>query len=281
LRQDLPRERYEVIVVDNGSRDGTDRYLQRLSARGLARVIREERAGLSRARNAGVRSASSGIVAFLDDDAEAAPGWLRALLEAFRLERDAWCIGGPVALRWTAPPPAWWEPRLDEVMSGVDLGPRRSFVSYPRTPYGTNIAFRREVFDLLGGFREDLGRRGGRLLAGEEAELCLRLEAAGGRILYEPAARVRHAAPPDRATLEYIRRRAFAHGRSHARLERAYRGRRPVLAWGKRVVKALLRAARRRAFPPVERRDFYFAAGYAWEGLRHPFSRGRVREGEA
>jgi GT2 family glycosyltransferase len=277
LRQDLARDRYEVLVVDNGSSDATGGYLAALHRAGRVRALHEDRPGLSRARNRALAATAAPLVAFLDDDAEAAPGWLRALIDAFAAEPRAACVGGPVRLRWTAPPPPWWEPALDEVMSGVDLGPRRAFVSFPRTPYGTNIAFRGDVFRRLGGFREDLGRKGARLAAGEEAELCLRLEAAGQRILYEPAASVLHLAAPERACLDYIRRRAFAHGRSHALLERAYRGRLPVLLWGKRAVRSLVRAAVRGGFRPLERRDFFFAAGYALEGLRHLWEPRRLR----
>ena len=77
--QDMPPERFEVVVVDNGSTDGTAAVLRRWRDGDPShrRVEEEHRTGLSRARNAGLAAAGAPIVAFIDDDARAAAGWVR------------------------------------------------------------------------------------------------------------------------------------------------------------------------------------------------------------
>src|SRR5262245_11184433 len=89
----------EVLVVDNGSSDGTREALGRLAATGRLRVVDEPVPGATRARNAGARAARGEVVAFVDDDALPDDGWLAALLAPFANPRVAG-VGGRVQLRF-------------------------------------------------------------------------------------------------------------------------------------------------------------------------------------
>jgi hypothetical protein len=87
-----------------------------------------------------------------------------------------------------------------------------------RNLMGCNMSFRRTVFAQIGGFNEGLGRVGKIPLGCEETELCIRASQAnpGTRILFEPAALVRHHVSPDRRTWKYLVRRCYAEGLSKA-----------------------------------------------------------------
>jgi GT2 family glycosyltransferase len=215
-----------LLVIDHN-----DLLLQRardeLAARhpGLVVVPNTRRQGLSGARNTALELVRSDLVVFLDDDAAADPGWL-ALLTAPFVDEAVLAVGGSAVPRWpagagrpvtlpAADAAGWGE--LDWVVGCTYAGqPTRTLPV--RNVMGCNMSFRRDVFDLVGGFSEDLGRVGKVPLGCEETELCIRASNArpGSRIVFEPAARVRHHVSPDRLTWRYLLRRCYAEGLSKA-----------------------------------------------------------------
>jgi GT2 family glycosyltransferase len=190
-RQTLPPERFEVVVVDNGSRDGAAAEVAR---RAGAVVVREAWANRALARNRGVDVARAELIAFTDGDCLVEPGWLAALVAG--LDR-APLVAGPVRLDVGAPPSRCerlellW--RFAQEENVRDHGWAAS----------ANLAIRREAFAAIGGF--DPGYR----QIGEDVDLCLRARAAGYALAYCPDAVVRHAAETG---LGPILRRAFRHG---------------------------------------------------------------------
>jgi glucosyl-dolichyl phosphate glucuronosyltransferase len=261
LDQNFPAGDYEVLVVSDSAEPLPSR----------ARLVHETRPGLSRARNRALLEARAPVVAYLDDDAVADPGWVRALVEAYAEERDADAVGGRIEVEWPSAKPGWWSPALDDTFNQLDLAEHRTRLAYPRVPLGTNLALRRETARRLGGFREDLGRSGRKLLAGEESELLLRIEQAGGAVFFEPRALVRHFAPPPRVTRSYVRQRAFWHGWSHATFERRMLPRRH--SWNRYLTLATLpvRSLLTGDFGMARQAQFCFVAGYASQALVHPF----------
>jgi glucosyl-dolichyl phosphate glucuronosyltransferase len=172
--------------------------------------------GLSDARNTGIRSARGDVVAFLDDDAAAAPDWAEHLLDAYR-DRDVIGVGGWVRPAWRAPRPAWLPDEFLWVLGCSYTGLPRSRAPI-RNPIGANMSFRRTLFDAVGGFDTGTGRVGGDAAGCEETEFSIRAcqVTPGSRIVLEPAAVCDHAVPPDRLTRRYFRRRCAAEGRSKA-----------------------------------------------------------------
>lgn len=208
----------EVVVVIDHNDDLLIRARRKLAR---ARVVaNEESHGLSGARNTGIRHATGEIIAFLDDDARARPGWLRSLARAFA---DPTVIGaGGVALPvWESRAPAWIPPEFLWVVgcSYRGLPSKRSEI---RNPIGANMAFRRSVLESVGGFTDGLGRVGRTPLGCEETELSIRARAAtGGRIVQIPSAEVEHRVSPDRICWRYFRRRCWAEGLSKAAVARS------------------------------------------------------------
>jgi GT2 family glycosyltransferase len=222
--QTLAPEGFEVVVVDNASTDGSAEAVESRAATFPAplRLVREPRLGVAHARNAGIAAARGAVVAFLDSDAVAEPSWLAGLLAAFD-DPGVACAGGPVRLRFLAPPPRGL-PEVDQLrLSACDQGPQPRDIRPPGWVCGANIAFRREVLARLGGFRTELGRVGGRPTSGEETELCLRLTGAGGRIRWAPEAIVHHCIRPERLRLVAILRRAYWEGFSYGQIRAWHR----------------------------------------------------------
>lgn len=269
-RQTLPARDFEIIVVDNNSTDGSAAVLNELARelRGRLRVIVESSPGLSNARNRALAEAKSPIVAFIDADAVAEPNWLAALLAVFDDSPDAAVVGGPVRVQWDHPRPRWWEHRLDEALNAWDAGDEHAVLTYPRYPYGTNFAVRAEPVRKAGAFRTTLGRKGRALLAGEEGELCVRIEQADWRIYYVPGAIVHHRTAAARLSRRYILRRAFHHGRSQ-RLVEAMHGLRSetYLSWPRITWMIASRAATLRCDLPFLK-FITFRIGYNLQAMR-------------
>ena len=204
--QTLPAVHREVIVVDN-SEDGeaARRFADGDIAAGI-RLVRADRPGLSRARNLGVAASRAGLVAFIDDDARAAPDWLEQLAVAFADPAVA-VAGGPVAPCWPGPRPAWLDRWHEGFLSVVDRGPFARDLAAGEWLAGTNVAFRRAPLLEAGGFDEALGRHPGTLLGNEELALTDRLRQAGYLVRYQPAAGVRHMIAAERVDQAWLRRR--------------------------------------------------------------------------
>ena len=128
---------FEVIVVDNGSTDGT---AQLLAAAGDVQVLVEPVAGLSRARNRGLEAATGDLVAFLDDDARPEAGWAQALAIARDRFPTATAFGGPVALEWPGARPVWLGPGIERWYSAIDHGPDARLLDPDERPVGANLA---------------------------------------------------------------------------------------------------------------------------------------------
>jgi glucosyl-dolichyl phosphate glucuronosyltransferase len=171
--------------------------------------------GLSGARNAGVELATGDIVAFLDDDAVAQPGWLGALMRPYT-DPDVIGVGGRAEPGWATQRPPWWPGEFDWVIGCAYTGMEPGVV---RNLQGGNCSYRRDLFEI-GGFAADIGRSARyRLpLAAEEAEFCIRALKARPRgvFVYDDQAVMVHRVRLARQSFSYFRTRCLSEGLSKA-----------------------------------------------------------------
>jgi GT2 family glycosyltransferase len=172
--------------------------------------------GLSGARNTALDATNAPLVAFLDDDATAQPGWLAALIAPFG-DPAVVAVGGRADPRWIGERPSWFPPEFDWVIGCTHVGAPRTR-AVVRNVIGCNMAFRRDAVSEVGGFRTDLGRVGRIPLGCEETELCIRLRQAHPEmvVLHVPEAKVLHNVPESRGTMKYFFARCYAEGISKA-----------------------------------------------------------------
>lgn len=192
----------ELLVVDNGSADHTPAVVEAFRRKAGFEVgyLREDRAGHSVALNAGCRAARGEAIAFTDDDAFPAPGWLAALHDTFGRAAADW-VYGPVVPRWAkGTAPRWYGPATARLVACLDHGPAGFVAADPEQSfYGVNHAVRRDRLLALGLYREDLGiLPGGTSVSGNDTELFARALAAGYKLVYEPRAAVEHLIPAER-----------------------------------------------------------------------------------
>lgn len=208
----------ETIVVCDHSDDLAAWARRHLT--GVTIVESDQPAGLSGARNAGVAAARAELVAFLDDDAVAAPDWAERLMAACEAP-DVVGVGGRIDPDWEGGRPRWMPREFDWVVGCSYRGlPERG--GPVRNVIGCNMALRREAIIAAGGFACDLGRVGSRPLGCEETDLCIRIcrQRPQSLLLYRPGAVVRHAVPRARATPRYFLSRCFGEGLSKAAVAR-------------------------------------------------------------
>ena len=231
VQQDLPRDEYEILIVDNGSSPENAEILR--SQTGAydrpIRYVHEPVIGESSARNCAIRECRTDFLAFIDDDAVASRCWLSSILAAFDSAPRLGALGGKITLRYAQAPPDWLDGTLVPYLSAFDHGETRCDLSYAEYPRGANMAFRREVFDDAGIFSEHFGRKGDCLLSYSEIEMCYRIEQAGWRIEYLPEAVIEHIVPRERLAKDWFERRIYWQGQSIGLFELTHFGRLHVL----------------------------------------------------
>jgi GT2 family glycosyltransferase len=202
-----------ILVVDHN-----DELLARARAElsGVRVLDNPRTGGASGARNTGIAHAKGSIVAFVDDDARPDPDWVERLLVAYD-DPSVMAVGGVATPVWPTRRPDHLPPELDWIVGCTYRGQptRRTDV---RNLWGCNMSVRREAFDLVGTFDEEIGRVGLIPLGAEETELCIRIRQriAGARVVYEPTAVVHHRVTEARCQWSYLVSRSHAEGISKA-----------------------------------------------------------------
>ena len=194
---------YEVIVVDDGSTDATAAIARQYDCR----LIRTENRGLASARNTGLGAATGEIVAYIDDDAYPDPHWLTYLAAMFLSTSHA-AVGGPNL----APP---GDGPIAECIARAPGGPNHVLLSDREAEHipGCNMAFRKTRLEAIGGFDPQFRT------AGDDVDVCWRLEECGWTLGFSAAAMVWHHR---RNSVRTYWKQQIGYGRAEAMLERKW-----------------------------------------------------------
>jgi glycosyltransferase involved in cell wall biosynthesis len=224
-RQSLDPKGYEVIVVDNRSRDATPdltrRFIQDHPEIQMVYAF-EEKQGLSQARNTGAQVARSDFLTYVDDDAIANPYLLEQICKVFEANPSAGCVGGRIDLSLPEKVPWWYSEALSGYFSGFNL-PVTSVIKISeiwQLPYGANFSVAKKALQEMGGFSVRLGRKGNDFSGGEETELAYRIAAQGYDLYYNPFAVVIHHIKKERMNLKHMVKTAKASAKVWVHMER-------------------------------------------------------------
>ena len=200
-------EVYERAVEDYGGRDDVIVHNNNENVGNLESV------------NKGVEIATGDIVANMDDDATADEDWVDELVSAYQ-EKDALAVGGRIKPDWVAGEAKYIPEEFYWLIGATHRGFRED-AGEVRNTFGSNLSFKRDVFENLGGFRTEIGdEERDRKLQGGETELCARLyEEYGERVHYNPDAVVFHKIFDYRTRRRWLLRRAFWQGFSKRGME--------------------------------------------------------------
>lgn len=185
LSVNYPKYRYEVIVIDDGSTDGTYEFLMEVAKEHQnLRILRQENRGPAAARNLGIRNAKGEILFFTDDDCVVPKDWIKIFLEVFEEYPEIAGVGGYLE----APNEILKSnifARYESLMSEILYKPRSTgfYIGGVETPcvVTNNCAYKKEVLKEVGGFDENFS-----VAAGEDADLKLRICLKGYKLAYVP-----------------------------------------------------------------------------------------------
>lgn len=209
-----------VLVVD-----GNERVCERTHAEfddvdAVTIHCNDTNQGLSYSRTRGVEKATGDVIAFLDDDAIAEPDWVEQLVRGYE-ETDAIAVGGRMVPEWVVGRP----PHLPEEflwLVGANYEQRMEPWTEVRNTLGSNMSFRAEVFEELGGFDEQVGLTADTQIQADETEFAIRMQDAFGQgMLYQPDAVAAHKVFEYRTRPRWLCERAFWQGYSKRVLARA------------------------------------------------------------
>jgi len=179
FKQSYPKDKYEVIIIDDGSTDRTAELVKALQGNspGKLKYFYQENKGPAAARNFGLRQASGEIVVFTDSDCIASPDWLKQITAGYG-DRKVAGIGGTIK-------PLTAKSMISQYCAYLRMNEKPDYIENTDFIYliTGNASFRKDYLTLAGGFDERYT-----LAGGEDPDLCYRLQIRGYRLLYNPEA---------------------------------------------------------------------------------------------
>lgn len=204
-----------IIVIDKNKElfDKVDIYIKINNLKNMYLIFNPENKGLSYSRNIGIENSHGSIVAFIDDDATPSVDWAKHIVETFNEDSLIGAVTGDVIPKWEFDGMSWFPKELYWMLS----------CSYVMTPtkkqefergFGTNMAFKRSVFNTLGTFDINLGINGKKWVGGEDSDMFLRVKKSGMKIIFDPKVQVQHKIYSYRIKIKNLAKRAFNGGYS-------------------------------------------------------------------
>ncbi|HMP77610.1 MAG TPA: glycosyltransferase [Kiritimatiellia bacterium] len=291
-RQTDVTPRWDVVVVDNASRDDTSAVTREAVAAhlpGRARLIHESTPGLMHARRAATEAAAGEFIAFLDDDNIPQSDYIAQLLELLPRHPRAGVLGGRVKPEWIGEPTALGRSIASFALAICDRGDASfAYTDVTGGPAGAGMVVRRALMKTI--FEESslagrvTGRTGTALTGGEDTAIVIRAHQLGYEVRYEPSLVIAHRIPASRTEPAYLARLYEGIGRGQAAMRPLFdpKARNPLLrrmialkealrwiVWGLRGPSAAVRAEFGALAPDVHRlhqRQVYGRFAKGWSG---------------
>lgn len=215
---DLDISLYEVVLVNNNSTDNTESECKRFETdfpEVSFQYHLECNQGLSYARNRGIVEAKGNIVVYVDDDATINTEYLTTYYQFFNANTNVYAAGGPILPVYETEEPKWMSHYTRQLITGkLYIGNKTKEFPKGAFPGGGNAAYRKSVFDKVGLFNVDLGRKGTSLIGAEEKDLFDKMTAQGIKFFYLPKAILYHIIPASKLTEEHFDRLTYSIGKS-------------------------------------------------------------------
>lgn len=214
---------FEIVVIDNGSKDGTKDIVTRfihIHPELTVRYIFDPMPGLLTGRHRGAREANGDILTFIDDDVHVTENWLDAIISTLKKHPNVMLLTGPCLPFYESEPPLWvnylWQADAAGISCGwyslLDFGAEEKEID-PNFVWGLNFTIRRVALDLVNGFHPDNLPSRLQMYQGDgETGLTIKAVEKGLIALYNPDVKLYHEVPTDRLTIDYLKKRAFYQG---------------------------------------------------------------------
>jgi len=208
---------YEIVVVDNNSTDNTHNECLRFQKDFpdvTLRYVVEPNQGLSYARNRGIHESQGEVVVYVDDDALVNENYILTYATFFNNHSQAVAAGGPILPQYDGcEEPDWMSHYTRQLITGkLWLGEKEREFPNGAYPGGGNAAYRKSVFEAVGLFNVELGRKGDSLIGAEEKDLFDKMTTRGMKFYYLPTAILYHLIPPKKLTEDYFNQLTYSIG---------------------------------------------------------------------
>lgn len=214
----LETKQYEIVLINNNSTDNTEAECNRFCTdypQVRFNYFVETNQGLSYARNRGIAEAKGEVLVYVDDDAVVSKDYLLTVARFFAATPDAMATGGAIYPVYETEEPEWMSVYTKALITAYkDEGSKIVRLRGSKFPSGGNAAYRREVFDRVGLFDTELGRKGTSLISGEEKAIFDKMKKLDMPIYYLPDMILYHIIPPSKLTKEYFDNLTLSIGKS-------------------------------------------------------------------
>jgi glycosyltransferase involved in cell wall biosynthesis len=215
LDQTLERNLFNVLVVDNNSIDNPEDVVNSFLPEMNIQYINEDRQGLGFVRDIGYKVAQSDYVVFIDDDAFPERNYLEIIYHII-LNEEPDCICGPIFPYYDSPKPKWFKDSYEVRQYSTKKGYLKPLDVWS----GSNMTWKKEVLNKLGGFNVQMGMTENKIVGGEDTDLFLRYwQKYNGPIVYDPEALVYHWVPEYKMKVTYRLKRSIAEGVTWAKVK--------------------------------------------------------------
>lgn len=222
---DLEKSEYEIVLVDNNCTDNTREICNAFAEAHKDvrfRYTQEAEQGLSAARNRGIKEAKGDILVYIDDDALVDTWYLRTIAKYMSAHPEISAIGGKILPLYETEEPKWMTPYTKTLLTAwMDFGDEIRPFPKGKFPGGGNSAYRAEVFEKVGLFNTELGRKGDSLMGAEEKDIYDKMNALGMKYMYVPAMTLHHIIPQRKLDKDYFDKWTYQIGVSERKRTKA------------------------------------------------------------